>query len=176
MSIKTITPSRKNIFVDLDETLIHTLLPFEHIDGKDYKPEYPVVKIKVGKDVYETCLRPGANTLLLKLREAGHVYMLTRAAKDYAKAMSKEFGFAFTEDRIFDREYVKNWKYKNVDIPNGKNYLIDDLNTYNNYEKIAFIKKFGPAEYIQVMPFYAVKGHEFTPDIINSIIETINGE
>ena len=180
----------KTIFIDLDETLIHTLgmVPYTAPKGKDstvelkFKEPEPntdyadtPVKIKLDKEVYHTILRPGANFLLFQLREIGHVYMLTRAAKSYAQAMNQAFNFGFIEDKIFDREYVKDWKYKapKVEIATGKNVLIDDLEDRDNFEKIAFIKKFGTSKYIKVNAFYGQKDEGYTHTDINNIIETI---
>jgi len=164
-----------SIFVDLDQTLIHTL-GMKTIAGElgdeSNLCDIPV-KIKLDKEVHHTILRPGANFLLFRLKEIGHVYMLTRASKEYAKAMNKAFNFGFTEDRIFDKEYVENWKHKTPKIEHGDNFLIDDLNLADNFEKIAFIKKFGTSKYIKVNAFYGQKDEGYTHTDINNIIETI---
>jgi NLI interacting factor-like phosphatase len=179
------------IFVDLDETLIHSLgmVPFtksrrDNDLGIELLSKEPKVddkfadtpiKVVVGKEMYHThtILRPGANYLLFRLREIGHVYMLTRADKYYAQAMNKVFGFAFNEDRIFDREYVNKWKYKNPELPKGNTFLIDDLDDFDNFEKISFINKFGPSKYIKVSGFYGWKEEGFTHSGIDNIINTI---
>ena len=183
--------TKKLIFVDLDETLIHSLgmVPFTKsrrdndpgvkLSSKEPKADDKFadtpIKVVVGKDIYHTytILRPGANYLLFRLREIGHVYMLTRADKYYAQAMNKVFGFAFNEDKIFDREYVNKWKYKNPELPKGNTFLIDDLNDFDNFEKISFINKFGPSKYIKVDPFYGKREESLTHAIIDNIINTI---
>jgi len=167
-----------SVFVDLDETLIHTL-GFKTIAGDVEKVndlcDKPVTITLGKKEHYVTVLRPGANFLLFRLREIGHVYMLTRAHKDYAQAMNKAFNFGFTEDKIFDREYVKNWKYKTPDIKitTGKNVLIDDLMVRDNFEKIAFIKRFGTVKYINVPAFLGNKEEGFTRSYIEDVLEDI---
>jgi len=167
-----------SVFVDLDETLIHTL-GFKTIAGDVEKVndlcDKPVTITLGKKEHYVTVLRPGANFLLFRLREIGHVYMLTRAYKDYAQAMNKAFNFGFTEDKIFDREYVKNWKYKTPDIKitTGKNVLIDDLMVRDNFEKIAFIKRFGTVKYINVPAFLGNKEEGFTRSYIEDVLEDI---
>ena len=178
-------PSKRiNVFVDLGETLIHTIgmAPYAgketfELKGQEPDPEVEYadkpVKVKIDKEICYVVLRPGANYLLYRLREIGHVYMLTRASKSYAKAMNKAFNFGFDEDRIFDKEYVKNWKYKNPKIPKGDNVLIDDLDSYDNFEKINFIKKFGPAKYIRIDAFWGWKESGLTHMNIDSIIEDI---
>ena len=101
--------------------------------------------------------------------------MLTRAHKEYAQAMNKAFNLGFDEDKIFDKEYVKDWKYKTpkIKITTGKNVLIDDLRISDNFEKIAFIKKFGTVKYINVPGFWGYKDEGFTHQYIKDIIEDI---
>lgn len=162
----------KNIFVDLDETLIHT-----NLAGKDYPNEVEEVKVNIAselgrKDIYPSSLRPGATKLLFALRETGQVYMLTRATEDYAVAMNKAFGLGFTVDRIYDRVFVKRFNIK-PNIPSGNNYLIDDLPSYDNYEKIKFIEQLGPTKYIQIKAFYGFKEQAITSSMIAEIVEII---
>ena len=163
-----------NIFVDLDETLIHAL-GMKTIAGdlgdESNLCDKPVTIALSKKEQYVTVLRPGANYLLFCLREIGHVYMLTRATKDYAIAMNKAFNFGFNEDRIFDRGFQKYNIPKN--ISQGKNFLIDDLDVRDNYEKVAFIKRYGTVRCINVRAFYGEKGNEFTSSYIQEIIEEI---
>jgi len=163
-----------NIFVDLDETLIHAL-GMKTIAGdlgdESNLCDKPVTIALSKKEQYVTVLRPGANYLLFCLREIGHVYMLTRATKDYAIAMNKAFNFGFNEDRIFDRGFQKYNIPKN--ISQGKNFLIDDLDVRDNYEKVAFIKRFGKSSYIQIPAFYGNKEEGITHSLISDIIDDI---
>jgi NLI interacting factor-like phosphatase len=163
-----------SIFVDLDETLVHSL-GMKTIAGdlgdESNLCDKPVTIVLSKKEQYVTVLRPGANYLLFRLREVGKVYMLTRATKDYAIAMNKAFNFGFDEDRIFDRNFQKYKIPKN--ISQGRNFLIDDLDVRDNYEKVAFIKRYGTVRYINVRAFYGEKGNEFTSSYIQEIIEEI---
>ena len=166
-----------NIFVDLDETLIHTL-GMKTIAGdlgdESNLCDTPVTVALSKKEQYVTVLRPGANYLLFALRDFGKLYMLTRAAKDYAIAMNKAFNFGFTEDRIFDRNFINKQKHNTPkNILQGRNFLIDDLDVRDNYEKVAFIKRFGRSGYIQVPAFYGNKEESFTHSLINDIIDDI---
>jgi len=170
-----------NFFCDLDETLVHTLGmktvagDVEKVDDLCDKP----LTITLSKNEhYVTVLRPGANYLLFQLREIGNVYMLTRAHNDYAIAMNKAFNLGFPEDRIFDKEYVKNWKYKSpkVKIATGKGVLIDDLLARDNFEKIAFVKRFGTVKYINIPAFWGNKEEGLTHQSIKNIIEDIYDE
>jgi len=167
-----------NLFIDLDETLVHTL-GFKTIAGDVEKVndlcDKPVTITLDKNEHYVTVLRPGANYLLFLLREVGHVYMLTRAHREYAIAMNKAFNLGFDEDKIFDKQYVKDWKYKTpkVEITKGKCVLIDDLLARDNFEKIAFIKRFGTAKYINIPSFWGNKGEGFTHKDIKDIIDDI---
>jgi hypothetical protein len=161
----------KNIFVDLDETLIHT-----NLTNGDMPNEIPEEQVTLGKETYQVSLRPGARELLFKLRELGHVFMLTRATHDYAIAMDKHFNLAFSEDRIYSRKDVQLFRYKELHLPKGKCYLIDDLSQINNYEKVALINQLGPTYYIRVNPFYGFKEEALTNTDINNIIGSIKKE
>ena len=162
---------RKNIFVDIDETLIHAGM------GEDHNPEVPTVDVMTHDPdaVYKVSLRPGAIKLLFDLRTIGHVYALTRAAHDYALAMNKTFGFGFLEERIYSRLQVKDWRKTKIDleVPQGQNYLIDDLDYEDNYEKIALLRKLGPVQYIKVKPFWGDIEDGYTHEEIDTIIEQI---
>ena len=91
------------IFVDLDETLIHTLQPFF---GDEPSKDAVKVKIPGEKEDYDTILRQGAVYFLHELRARGKVYMLTAATSDYAAAMNAQFGFGFTSQDIYAREDI----------------------------------------------------------------------
>ena len=156
----------KNIFVDLDETLIHTNLG-------ETPNEVPEVTVIIDKEPYTVSLRPGANDLLFKLREAGHVFMLTRATHDYAVAMNKQFNLGFAENRIYSRKDVHSFRYKELHLPKGKIYLIDDLHQTDNYEKVALISQLGRVKYINIKPFYGFKEEALTPSYIESIVSLV---
>ena len=166
-----------NTFVDLDETLIHTL-GMKTIAGdlgdESNLCDKPVTIALSKKEQYVTVLRPGANYLLFALRDFGKLYMLTRATKDYAIAMNKAFNFGFNEDRIFDRKFIEKPKYNiPTGVGHGRNFLIDDLDVKDNFEKITFIKRFGRSGYVQVPAFYGNKEEGFTHALIDSIIDEI---
>jgi len=157
----------KNIFIDLDETLIHT-----DLNGM-YKNDTEAEKIVIDGIVYLVKIRPGALNLLKGLRKKGDVYMLTRATADYAFAMSNKFKFGFEQDQIYSREYVKNWKYKELKISKGNNYLLDDLPFEENYEKIALLKQLGDVKYIKVNPYYGSSVDNLVKEDIKDILKEI---
>ena len=159
--------SIKNIFVDLDETLI-----FTDLNGV-LKDDPKLVIVDVDKNFYSVKIRPGALELLAKLREMGEVYLLTKATSDYALAMSNKFGFDFDKKRIFDRNYIQDWRYKKLDIPNGKNYLIDDLPYAYNFKKISLLKQLGVVKYIKVNPYNGSAVDDMSSEDVEDILKKI---
>ena len=172
--------TRKNIFVDIDETLMHADMQFHTPGIEDYNSEMPVVDVMTHDpdELYKVAARPGAIDLLFKLRAIGEVYALTRATQDYAYAMNKALGFGFPTERIYSRLHVREWRKTKIDldISQGQNYLIDDLDFQDNYEKIALLRKLGPVQYIKVIPFWGHMEEGFTDEdkakIINQITNT----
>ena len=159
--------SIKNIFVDLDETLI-----FTDLNGV-FKDDPKLVIVDVNKIFYSVKIRPGALELLSKLREMGEVYLLTKATADYALAMSNKFGFDFDKKRIFDRNYIQDWSYKKLDVPNGKNYLIDDLPYAYNFKKISLLKQLGDVKYIKVNPYNGSAVDDMSSEDVEDILKKI---
>ena len=165
------TQNQVNIFVDLDETLIHT-----DLTNGDLPNEIPFVDIKLDDDIYKVSLRPGANELLFALRSLGNVFMLTRATHDYAVAMNEKFNFAFTPNRIYSRKDVRSYRYKELHLPRGTNFLIDDLPQIDNHEKVALIAQLGPVHYIHIKPFYGYKDEALTKSDIESIVNLVQSK
>jgi hypothetical protein len=126
-------------------------------------------------ELYKVAARPGAIDLLFKLRAIGEVYALTRATQGYAFAMNKALGFGFPTERIYSRIHVREWRKTKIDldIPQGQNYLIDDLDYQDNYEKIALLRKLGPVQYIKVVPFWGNADDGYTHEGIAKIINQI---
>ncbi len=58
------------IFVDLDETLIHSTYPVT-------RPADDAVRVRAGNEDYDVILRNGARQLLKMLRNRGQVHMLS---------------------------------------------------------------------------------------------------
>jgi TFIIF-interacting CTD phosphatase-like protein len=176
-SLKASTPLEKIIFIDLDETLIHTL-SLEYLYDPNYKNELPTVTINFPGDKYDykASRRPNALKFLKALRKIGPVYMLTRAVHEYAVAMNQAFKFGFTENQIFDRAYV-NGK-KKVILPHvretSKAILIDDRNSSDNHQKFAFCYQHcSSVKYIRVAEFLGFRRQKFTQDYIDSTIKFI---
>lgn len=163
------------IFVDLDETLIHSCRSDSEIPApEEVAPHIATVKF-ADNDIYKTILRPGAHELLAKLRELGEIYMLTRADWEYGVKMNEVFGFGYPIERVYGRKHIKKFKYMELGLPKNKMcYLIDDFHQHENSDKIYLIRTVcGPVKYIQVPTFLGHKENEFTPELIKAILDQI---
>lgn len=114
-------PTSSCIYVDLDETLIHTF----YLDNQDSVMNfltYPGKKIQMSEERVSV-LRPGANELLLALRNLniGPIYLLTHSVSAYANMMVSIFDLDV--DEIFPRESLLG----RVGHGEEKFVLIDDL-------------------------------------------------
>jgi len=162
------------IFVDLDETLIHTFTPFwGETPTKD--AETILLPGPKGKDEeYQTALRQGALHFLQILRNLGDVYILTAATKDYANAMNRHFGLGFTENQIYSREDVQAGQVDPAYFGKGTVYLYDNLSRHENYSKIRFLRPLGEVNYVKVKEFYNNKTSPFTHEMIKELVSCIS--
>lgn len=141
------THLNNHIFVDLDETLIHSCPDnqFENIVG--HEKLVKTVKLS-GNDLYHTQMRPNAIEFLNELRKiTSNVFMLTIATKEYAVAMNRIFGLGFFSDMIYSREHIQC--NATPEIGAGNVYLIDNLPRHQNRNKIIYLRAIGPLTYIQ---------------------------
>lgn len=161
---------KKLIFVDLDETLIHTFMP-----AWDEFPSEDATTVFLGpSEQYDTVLRQGAIHFLHLLRSKGQVYMLTAATNDYANAMNKTFELGFNSNQIFSREDIQSGQLDPTFFGKGTVYLFDNLPRHENHSKIRFLRPLGEVKYIQVAEFYnnQVSRH-YTHDHIDELIARI---
>ena len=163
---------KKIIFVDLDETLIHTFMAnWGETPTKD--AEEVILNTDGATDIYNTVLRQGAIYFLEVLRKAGNVYMLTAATTDYANAMNQHFGLGFTEKEIYAREDTRAGVADPEFFGTGKVYLFDNLPRHDNRTKIDFLKPLGELKYVQVQDFYNNKYGAFTHADIEGLVSNI---
>ena len=139
----------KYIFVDLDETLIHT---FGLHTGRDM-PNYNKVSLSE-RESYNTRLRGCSLAFLEAAREKAKVFMLTVATKDYALAMNEAFSLGFKAEDIYSREDIRRKPIKRLKIEPGVMWLFDNLPPNYNDEKCAFLAHLGPLNYVQVFELY----------------------
>lgn len=164
---------KKIIFVDLDETLIHTFMPaWGETPTKD--AEEVLVTSEGRTEPYDTVLRQGALHFLQILRNTGDVYILTAATSDYAKAMNRHFGLGFVENQIYAREDVQAGQADPGFFGKGIVYLYDNLPRHENRSKITFLRPIGDINYIQVKEFYNNKTAPFTHEYIEELVSKIS--
>lgn len=152
------------IFVDLDETLIHTY---------DYHetPCKCAVPVQIEESFYKTSLRPGAKEFLTKLREIGEVHMLTIATYNYAIEMNRLFDLGFAEKDIYARHHIQA---PAADLkPAEFVYLFDNLPLRENRRKIEFLRCVTANKlpsYIQVKEYRGGQRFPLDSDEINRLI------
>lgn len=157
------------IFVDLDETLIHTYDFHE-------TPCKCAVPVTVEDVEFKTSLRPGALEFLAKLRDIGEVRMLTIATYDYAIEMNRLFDLGFAEKDIYARHHIQA---PTIDLkPAEFVYLFDNLLLKENRRKIEFLRCVTANKlpsYIQVKEYRGGQRFSFDTDEINRLISTLYG-
>lgn len=157
------------IFVDLDETLIHTY---------DYHetPCKCAVPVTIEGTEFKTSLRPGAKEFLAKLREIGEVRMLTIATYEYAKVMNALFEFNFALDDIYAREHIQS---PSINLePAEFVYLFDNLTLRENRRKVEFLRCVTinkVPSYIQVKEYRGGQRFPLDKEEIDRLTKTLYG-
>ena len=147
------------IFWDIDETLIHS----RTTPSKRYKHSIEF-RLASGEEFY-TCVRPCSKALIEYSRSLvgeENVHILTAAAFDYAKEISRLAEWGFTDENIFSRETMKKYS---IEIPslygssrvvsrhhfaNKNNVLIDNLLPSWNDEKTTLMGINPQTHYLKV--------------------------
>lgn len=156
------------IFVDLDETLIHSTYPV-------LRPADDAVRVRAGNEDYDVILRNGARQLLKMLRNRGQVYMLTIATHDYALEMNSVFKLDFPTHRIFSRTHVANRSAPNILAP--RVYLFDNLPRRENRNKIEFLRKISTTVmYYQVSTFEGYPVQHFSEKELANLISRLDAD
>lgn len=158
-----------NIYIDLDDTLIHSINGFGRNPGKR-----KVIRVGEEDEVYHSILRPEAGRLLSGLRTIGAVRMLTTATREYAIAHNKTFTLGFQECEIISRhDYICTIKlaYGSEWVPSRRNMdpggiLIDNLpiNTESSRNKVAYLG-IQPDRYFQIREFNGKDPADFSSEV-----------
>jgi len=130
---------KKKIYVgfDIDETFIHSI--DIKLDQNPYiDADFNIVDLDSGKLNFSTYIRPNAGLLLNYVREHYNIFFYTRATKDYALSILKEFGME--NENLFHSKYIdvetvdtlyeglKKFKVKRLDkIASKLGIHIDDI-------------------------------------------------
>ena len=158
----------KYIFVDLDETLIHSIGLHTGRDMPNYK------KISLSKkESYNTRLRSCSLAFLEAARKKAKVFMLTVATKDYALAMNKAFSLGFKAEDIYSREDVRAKLIKPPQIEPGAVWLFDNLPRVYNDEKCAFLAHLGKVEYVKVFEMDHYSADSLDTDDLLLLLEAV---
>ena len=157
------------IFVDLDETLIHTYEFWQ-------KPTVDPVLVKVDDQIFKVRVRPGAKDFLAKLREIGEVRMLTVAIYNYAIKMNETFDLGFDIGDIWAREHIQGGYTIDLE-PSDRVYLFDNLHVKQNRLKVNFLRpavKDKVPTYIQVKEYLGTEEFPFDKEEIRRLIKKLN--
>ena len=157
------------IFVDLDETLIHTYEFWQ-------KPTVDPVRVKVDDQIFKVRVRPGAKDFLAKLREIGEVRMLTVAIYNYAIKMNETFDLGFDLGDIWAREHIQGGYTIDLE-PVDRVYLFDNLHVKQNRLKVNFLRpavKDKVPTYIQVKEYLGTEEFPFDKEEISRLIKKLN--
>lgn len=130
---------KKNIYVgfDIDETFIHSI--DIKLDQEPYvDADFNIKDVDTGKYSFSTYIRPNAGLLLNYVKEHYNIFFYTRASKDYALSVLKEFGME--NEALFHSKYIdvetidtlyegfKKFKVKRLDkIANKLGINVDDM-------------------------------------------------
>ena len=112
-----VKPLPDTIFLDLDETLIHS------IPGGGNNPHR--TWLHIGEERYGSVLRPGVHQLLKDIRDANiPVYILSYAVYSYAQTWNDVFNLGFLDKEIFAREHLLELRIDKP--PHGIPLMVDN--------------------------------------------------
>ena len=154
----------KNIFLDIDETLIHSAY---RKFNEDYRNDALTLSfLNMSPDVY-TYVRPCAAKVIAAARAlvgSDNVYILTTSTREYAKQVNEGAGWNFNNDSIFTREDLRDAYMNGVTIPHhtladSNNVIVDNLPPKYNESKMAFIG-IDQTRYLQVRDYFGTTDDE----------------
>lgn len=125
---------KRQLFVDLDETLIHSIdaykIKSEIVDITSHRDRFREIKFSV-QNSYMTALKENAIQFLVEARKRYKVLMLTNAGSLYAARMNNEFNFGFQGEEIFSDCTMKAG-FVPLELVKNINVLFDNVPTYDN--------------------------------------------
>jgi hypothetical protein len=165
----------KNIFFDIDETLIHSSY------GKPYfRNDYLTLKFAEGRDLY-TLVRPCADKIIQYAKNLvgfENVYILTTSTREYAEQVNDGAGWNFDVASIFTREDLRDATLNGTTIAHPtlahtENVIIDNLPKRYNETKIAYI---GISEdrYCRVDDYYGAHDEDLEQFFYEDVVKFLN--
>ena len=167
------------IYLDLDETLVHSIPDY---DGTVLKLDEDVFKILdiqlfngawTEPELYKTIVRPYALDFVNKLKELKFdIKICTAATTYYAISILKQGNFPFDRLDIYDRDDVQTLKNQN-NKPKRNSILVDNLDSthVNTQHKLEAL---GENCKLITIPSFDLKSLDANHEqIFNSIIEQI---
>ena len=169
-----ISDLKRYIFVDLDDTLTHSILV-----TKDYRKKNNRTLIKIEKseycdsdEYYAVLLKKNTHLLLEYLRRNyDRVILLTMASKPYAKRFNEVFNLRFLECDILDcndvRGFTKFTEEKFIGI------LLDNLpqsdpNTWRKLQYIAHYARDMKYRHVHMRTFEGHSNHSFDLELAHN--------
>jgi hypothetical protein len=151
----------KNIFLDIDETLIHS-----SYDKPGFRNDYLTLKFAEGRDLY-TIVRPCADKIIQYAKNLvgfENVYILTTSTREYAEQVNDGAGWNFDVASIFTREDLRDATLNGTTIAHptlahADNVIVDNLPPRYNLTKMAYIG-IDTDQYLQVRDYYGTTDDE----------------
>ncbi len=159
---------QNKIFLDLDETLIHSYYCNNDATVEyyinEYSENYGIIDYSLGPDAwsegdrYVTVIRPMTFKLLNLCENLvgwENVYILTLGTIDYARTINRLAGFDVPHERIFTRESLFHIQ---DEFKNTNNILIDNesysYHLEGDYNKVNFLHGLAKEKYVNILGFW----------------------
>lgn len=125
---------KRQLFVDLDETIIHSIDTYRIkagiVDISSHANRFFEIKFSPQKS-YTTALKENSLEFLAEARKRYKVLMLTNAGSLYATRMNTEFGLGFRGDELFS-DCTTKAGFVPLKLVKNINVLFDNIPTYDN--------------------------------------------
>jgi phosphoglycolate phosphatase-like HAD superfamily hydrolase len=165
----------KNIFFDIDETLIHSAY-----DKPGFRNDYLELTFIEGRNLY-TLVRPCADKIIQYARNLvgfENVYILTTATREYAEQVNDGAGWNFDVKSIFTREDLRDATRVGTTIPHPtlahpNNVIIDNLPKRYNETKMTYIG-ISADRYFHVMDYYGAHDEDLEQFFYEDVVEFLN--
>jgi len=164
----------KNIFLDIDETLIYT---YSYKFNEDFRTDEITLVFSNSPDLY-TYIRPCASKVIDAARALvgfDNVYILTTSIREYAEQVNSRAGWGFKNESIFTREDLRDALQHRIvtlhpTLANPNNVIVDNLPPRYNDTKMSYIG-IDLTRYLHVRDYYGT----IDPKLENAFYEQVIG-